>query len=295
MIGIVNMFIHNRRKLVLVLILIQTSLLFFLYLIKVSIGYQEQIDKSIVMYISLISVVGIFLCIISIILIWNFIKFLDKDNEKEIKKLEFEKIESINFILREQLHDIKNHLQVTLGFIQLKKYNLAENYVKRIMKEQSSNIKEVEKLKVPEDIKILLSSKMAYAENHGIKFDIEIKATINSYNIDTFNLTKILSNMLMNAFFAAQNAGDKSYVSLFMWEENGLNIQVKNNGDAIPEGIKNKIFKPGFTTKGERGDGMGLYIVKKLINKYKGKINLTKSAEETIFMINFPESLKTVK
>jgi sensor histidine kinase regulating citrate/malate metabolism len=208
--------------------------------------------------------------------------------------LKIEKLESINLILREQLHDIKNHLQVTLGFIQLKKYDLAEDYIRRVMKEQLSHIKDVEKINAPEEIKILLSSKMAYAENNGIDFNIDIKAFINSYKIDGFNLTRILNNMLVNAFFAAQKAEERSYVNLIIWEDKGLNIKIKNNGENIPDKIQDKIFKPGFTTKGEKGDGMGLYIVKKLISMYKGKINLVKSNEETIFIIVFPEKLKKV-
>ncbi|WP_200800695.1 ATP-binding protein [Carboxydothermus pertinax] len=49
-----------------------------------------------------------------------------------------------------------------------------------------------------------------------------------------------------------------------------------------------KIFEPGFSTKGE-GRGMGLYSVKKLVKKYNGNIQVKSDANWTIFTVRIPD------
>ena len=44
-------------------------------------------------------------------------------------------------------------------------------------------------------------------------------------------------------------------------------FRIKNNGGKIPDSMIKKIFEVGITTKGEKGDGMGLAIVKELIKE----------------------------
>ena len=50
-------------------------------------------------------------------------------------------------------------------------------------------------------------------------------------------------------------------------------IQITNSGVGIPAKIKDRIFEPFFTTKGVgEGSGLGLDIVKKIIDKHQGNI-----------------------
>ena len=52
---------------------------------------------------------------------------------------------------------------------------------------------------------------------------------------------------------------------------NHLKIQIKDNGPGIAEEIKNNIYEIGATTKvGQRG--IGMYIVKKIIDEMQGQI-----------------------
>jgi signal transduction histidine kinase len=54
-----------------------------------------------------------------------------------------------------------------------------------------------------------------------------------------------------------------------------VHIRVKDNGPGIPDGMSQTIFDPFFTTKGEeRGTGLGLYIVRNIIEEHGGKIVL---------------------
>lgn len=73
-------------------------------------------------------------------------------------------------------------------------------------------------------------------------------------------------------------------------EENHVCIRIKDNGKGIKPEHLNKIFDPFFTTKGpDEGEGMGMFVVKNIIEKYKGTIEL--ASEEgvgTEFTIKFP-------
>jgi signal transduction histidine kinase len=57
-----------------------------------------------------------------------------------------------------------------------------------------------------------------------------------------------------------------------------VNIKVKDSGLGIPDTMSDKIFDPFFTSKGEeQGTGLGLYIVRNIIEEHGGKVRLAPS------------------
>ena len=65
-----------------------------------------------------------------------------------------------------------------------------------------------------------------------------------------------------------------------------LQIAVRDNGNGIPEHIKDKIFQPFFTTKPTgQGTGLGLSLSYDIVKAHGGEINLTSNHEGTIFNI----------
>ena len=66
-------------------------------------------------------------------------------------------------------------------------------------------------------------------------------------------------------------------------------VEVADNGSGIPAGAARKIFRPGFTTK-KRGWGMGLTLVKRIVEEYHGgKVTLKRSRPgETVFEMQLP-------
>ncbi len=67
-------------------------------------------------------------------------------------------------------------------------------------------------------------------------------------------------------------------------------IKVKDNGNGIPESIKDKIFQPFFTTKPSgQGTGLGLSLSYDIIKAHGGELNVeTKEVEGTEFIIRLP-------
>jgi hypothetical protein len=69
-----------------------------------------------------------------------------------------------------------------------------------------------------------------------------------------------------------------------------VNILVTDNGIGVPEENKIFIFEPQFTTK-TSGMGLGLGMVKNIVETYGGTITLASSEEKTIFKVSFPAML----
>ena len=57
---------------------------------------------------------------------------------------------------------------------------------------------------------------------------------------------------------------------------------MRNNGPAIDEATRARIFEPGFTTKAT-GQGMGLFIVSQTLTQLGGKLTLESHEGDTVF------------
>jgi len=66
-------------------------------------------------------------------------------------------------------------------------------------------------------------------------------------------------------------------------------VQVSDHGHGIPDELQARIFEPFFTTKprGE-GTGLGLDIVRKVVEKHHGRIELTSGLGRTTFAVFLP-------
>ena len=75
-------------------------------------------------------------------------------------------------------------------------------------------------------------------------------------------------------------------------EGNGLiRVTVEDSGGGMPEHVRRRIFEPLFTTKGERGTGMGLSVSYGIIREHDGRIEVESApGEGTRFNISLPAS-----
>jgi signal transduction histidine kinase len=84
----------------------------------------------------------------------------------------------------------------------------------------------------------------------------------------------VLENLIKNGIDALKDGKGTITVRLSDRPAGGVVIRVTDTGRGVPSGAGNKIFDPGFTTK-ERGWGMGLALVKRIVTQYhRGKIRL---------------------
>ncbi|MFN4197176.1 MAG: PAS domain S-box protein, partial [Caldimicrobium sp.] len=104
--------------------------------------------------------------------------------------------------------------------------------------------------------------------------------------IQQSHLLSLISNIVINAKEAMNNLGELT-VNLYR-EGDFAVIEISDTGKGIPEELVDKIFEPGFSTK-PYGTGLGLFVVKKILETYKGEIFCrSKLNEGTTFIIKLP-------
>ena len=102
------------------------------------------------------------------------------------------------------------------------------------------------------------------------------------------NAPSLVSAVLNLATNALQAARDDLDLELLARRAGGrAEIIVSDNGPGIPAHIRDRIFEPFFTTRA-RGNGIGLSIVKSVIEAHHGSVRLTESGPGATFIIDLP-------
>ncbi|MEG2200117.1 MAG: HAMP domain-containing sensor histidine kinase, partial [Anaerovorax sp.] len=142
-------------------------------------------------------------------------------------------------------------------------------------------------------IHAILSLQRNRALKEGI--DLEIKCP---YGLQVFvlveSLDMILINLTSNAMDAITGTSQEEHGKIIIaCSENDEKVvlKIRDNGEGIPEEIKEEIFNHFFTTKEKRdGNGLGLYIVYNEIQKMNGKIFVeSQVAKGTEFTVEIPK------
>ena len=102
-------------------------------------------------------------------------------------------------------------------------------------------------------------------------------------------LRQVFTNLIANAAEAA-SPGGKITVSITPQPSGvdatgnkmqaGAIVTIADNGTGIAEEIRTHLFQPFFTTKGERGTGLGLWVSRGIVNKHGGTISLESDTSE---------------
>lgn len=101
-------------------------------------------------------------------------------------------------------------------------------------------------------------------------------------------LNQVWTNVLDNAIDAVEEEKGKITISTKS-DTYQVVVTISDNGSGIPEELIGQIFDPFFTTKEVgKGTGLGLDIVKKIMDKHSGTINVSSNDNETSFALTFP-------
>lgn len=139
-----------------------------------------------------------------------------------------------------------------------------------------------------EKINIIETTKLAlkiFKENY-IVFSSEFKDL--QVRIDRTQMVRIITNLIKNALEACELIKEPKVQVIIEKKKKEVLISVIDNGEGISKELKNKIFEPKFTTK-TSGMGLGLGMVKNLVDSYDGRISVRSKIDTgTTFSITFP-------
>ncbi|MGA3112395.1 MAG: ATP-binding protein, partial [Candidatus Bathyarchaeia archaeon] len=129
-------------------------------------------------------------------------------------------------------------------------------------------------------------SAMNIPEN--ISVSASIRPDFPKINSDPLFLKRILTNLTSNAAQAMPNGGKITITSTCHAKK--IVVTIADTGQGISDDVKDKLFKPLFTTKA-KGQGLGLAIVKKLTEALDGKVTVeSELGKGTRFNIELPET-----
>jgi len=124
----------------------------------------------------------------------------------------------------------------------------------------------------------------------GLKPGVEVEARVGpgagEVMADAEQLKRALINLLDNALEATEPPGR---VTVRAESSDGcVELEVADSGRGVPDGAKDKLFLPYYSTKG-RGTGLGLAIVHRIVSDHRGTIRVEdNSPRGTVFTIELP-------
>lgn len=124
-------------------------------------------------------------------------------------------------------------------------------------------------------------------QGNSIKVFWQIEATPKILG-DEILLRQAFSNLIQNAAEAMPRGGELSIG--FSHKANFIEISIADTGYEIPVNLRDKIFLPFYTTK-EKGTGIGLALVHKIIILHHGSITVESSKSGSTFRIKLPTTL----
>jgi sensor histidine kinase regulating citrate/malate metabolism len=100
--------------------------------------------------------------------------------------------------------------------------------------------------------------------------------------MESWEMCRVLGNLIDNAMDALRAAPEPTLTIRLSESLHGFDFAVSNNGPMIPANVAERIFQRGFSTKGE-GRGMGLSIVKSIMEGAGGALSVHSDEHETSF------------
>ncbi|MCB2297644.1 sensor histidine kinase [Clostridium tagluense] len=241
-------------------------------------NFQEKFNNG-----ELIIYVLIILGVINSFFVIKDISSLNEHNiEYSMLKDTLGQLENLNKTLRGQRHDFMNHLQVVYSLMEMEEYAEATGYIEKVFTD-IQRINKVLKTSKPA-VNALLQAKIDYGEKRGIKTEILVTSSLEDLLVPAWEFCRVLGNIIDNAIYALQERGENKIIKIELFEDlKTYRFRIKNNGPKICQEWISRIFDAGVTTKGEKGEGMGLSIVKDILIKYEGDIEIFSDNEVTIF------------
>lgn len=247
-----------------------------------------------------------------------------KNEEEEKRKLEAQlfqsqKMEAIGTLTAGIAHDFKNMLTGIIGFSEIAREEASGTVKEKIDKVLKISAQAVELTK-----QILIIGRKILPEQKAININKLIEGSINMFNpllgdktkivvlhqtdlpvveADPSQITQVLMNLMVNARDSMPDGGvikikteglyvDEEYCRHYSWAKTGnyVSISVLDNGNGIPEKIRDRIFEPFFTTKDVgKGTGLGLAVTYSIVKNHGGWINFySEIGKGTEFRVYLP-------
>jgi signal transduction histidine kinase len=226
----------------------------------------------------------------------------------ERRMLEIEKFASAGRLAATIAHEVNNPMEAIKNSIYLlaNKVKPEANPIYDILKSETERVARIVRQMLglyrnqeavkPVDVNGLLEDTLLLLARQLQRSNVEIVSDLRKVPdavVASDQLRQVFSNMVINAKDAMPNGGKLRVRTRHVPGPDRLHgfirILIADTGTGIPSDIVRTIFEPFVTTKGEKGTGLGLWIVKGIIANHGGRISVrSKLGKGTVFKIDIP-------
>ena len=126
-----------------------------------------------------------------------------------------------------------------------------------------------------------------------IQLTSQLNPTLPQTTMDASSITRMLSNLIWNALEACEKDQRKASNSVFVradhYNKSHWMFEVEDNADGMDAETEQNIFQEFFSTKGDKGTGLGLMVVDRIVRNHHGIIEvLTGTGSGSLFRTIFP-------
>ena len=243
---------------------------------------------------SFLESIALYLVIPIIFILVNliYLEYITKRNERKKALEDYQKyspvISSLLEDVRRRQHDFKNHLNTIYSLIMVSDEKHLKEAITQYMNSLNHSMEDMEKVLQIDNtvVTAIIYNKINEAEKRGIEFRYMVQKDSRLPYKD-HELSEILNNLLDNAFDAVQDSDievKKVFLNLGHLEDQCI-LEVGNSGRRIDFRDICRIFEAGYTTKVGDNRGYGLFQVKKIVESYGGRIQLSFENNFTVFSV----------
>jgi signal transduction histidine kinase len=133
------------------------------------------------------------------------------------------------------------------------------------------------------------------AQDHGMDLILDVAAGLAPTQMDPMGIHQCLLNLVTNAIDACVDTepaagAQRITLSVRTLPDGGVCYEVADTCCGMDERTKARLFQRFFTTKGERGTGIGLMLTRTIVHRHNGTIDVTsKPGKGACFTINLPD------
>lgn len=233
-------------------------------------------------------------------------KDISEQKMLQFKLLQSEKLAGIGTLASGIAHEINNPLAGILGMAEAIRdeddMSLIKSYTsdiieytgnaKKIVRELSAYSRSVQtESRSTVDLAVVMENALRMARHSASFASVDIVEDLQGgsfINANPVEIQQVFVNLMVNAIHAM---GDRGALTLKCSREGTfIAATVTDTGHGIPEENLNQIYDPFFTTKPVgMGTGLGLYVVYRIVTKYRGSIDVeSKPGVGTTFVLRFP-------